>query len=742
MERFSESIRYSEERLREALQEFLRHDDLPPSLKSGDQDWGQAEIGSVLEWYLLPAHLRLDPSWPHQKVWCDGVSFFSLERLGSNAIRGQCYSWWLPTDQKGPGGMGGIEHTELLELELSLIEAEAGPRLDYSINLWADGLCHQITPSGVSVAPVRSDAASQPKLAALLSVIRDREAYPRARSIAANFLGRWAPEGASLLAELMSSLDTETRCAVVDSLRLGGLDARLVVVNASRALNDPDIRVRCRAACALWKCVQADEGFFNSFKQATPVLLEMFRLEYDEYRDWRLNVSGLVQESLARIGQSDQRVVAAMLDTLRNGQTPLQAAAVLWGLDSIPHTAVPFFTEALKNESAELRVIAAFSLWKFGIDQGKAFVELVREIENVKASTAAAGLLGSKDFHEWIGAEAAVPVLTAILKERRADAWVWCRAALTLGQISARRKDENPRRLLLSIGPSLVRLLNYEDDHIRRNAAETLGEMGSDARPALPTLLAIVRDPHEDEFVRSAATEALIKIGLEADAAISLFHLLRQENAFGLYSNAVRMISHLGSQAVAVLVEELMATSPEREMRSHFELYALEFLEQVGPASLPGLIELLNSEEWRSSALRALGSAGAGAVPVLIEALQDERPETRASAAEALGGIGPAAAPAIPVLSGALNDPDLEVCARAAEALGRIGPASTPALIDALTGADSFTLCWAANALREIGPEADAAISTLLTLQSHSDPNVRYFTAEALRRLGWTAKEA
>ena len=68
----------------------------------------------------------------------------------------------------------------------------------------------------------------------------------------------------------------------------------------------------------------------------------------------------------------------------------------------------------------------------------------------------------------------------------------------------------------------------------------------------------------------------------------------------------------------------------------------------------------------------------AAAVPDLIEAVSDSRPDVRWRAVWALGQIGPDAAPAVPVLRAALSDADLRW--RAAEALGGIGPPAAAAV--------------------------------------------------------------
>src|SRR5262249_18801200 len=149
--------------------------------------------------------------------------------------------------------------------------------------------------------------------------------------------------------------------------------------------------------------------------------------------------------------------------------------------------AIQIFSTALQDENQEWRVCAAFSLWRFDVDEGKAFVRLAGDIENVKGSRVVDALL-SVDSNmplKLLQAETAVPVLTAILKERKANARVWSQAALALGHIYSRETDESSRRLLVSIAPTLVKLLKYDDWTIRHHAIEALGAMGADARPAL-----------------------------------------------------------------------------------------------------------------------------------------------------------------------------------------------------------------------------------------------------------------
>src|SRR5262249_31274486 len=385
----------------EKLQEFFSQEGLPQQplrLTSGDPDWGAYDLGSFLEWMLLPAHLRLDPSWPHRDVWCDGVAFFSLEIPQPNLLRAQGYSWWQPTNQDGARKMSGIESVEPIELEMRLIDDEPQPQVDYSIRLWADGLCHHITPSGVAIAPIHSEGAIQPDRSGLFAVIKDPETdcdvrdIPgeiRTRSVAAAFLADFTLKDDSSFAELLNDPEPEVRRVAIRGLADCKVEASVVAPLAIKALNDTDIQARCLAVNALWHCANDNEAYLSDLKLAKSALMEMFKLEYDDYRGWGIRVSDTVgfltsaEQILARLGQSDADVVGAMVEALNEEKTRLRAARVLWAIGSVPKAAIQIFRTALQDENQAWRVCAAFSLWRFGVDEGKAFVRLAGDIENV-----------------------------------------------------------------------------------------------------------------------------------------------------------------------------------------------------------------------------------------------------------------------------------------------------------------------------------------------------------------------
>jgi HEAT repeat protein len=274
----------------------------------------------------------------------------------------------------------------------------------------------------------------------------------------------------------------------------------------------------------------------------------------------------------------------------------------------------------------------------------------------------------------------------------------------------------------------LIKSLGDKEELHRAVAASALGELGPDAREAIPALTVALGD--KSNKVRSRAFSALGSIGPAAKSAVPLLIKgMRDKDKSVRWSSA----------------------------------WALGRLGPAAGKAVPDLVAALNDQDpdVASCAVEALGSIGPGAkaaVPALIGWLKDDRSP---AVADALGKIGPAAKAAIPPLTTmrdtddprAHKGPDMEFW-RQANGHARIAAAlalwkvdrqakSIRLLMDTLEdkakayqGRLSHVRLAAVDALSEIGPAAKAATPLLLVALKDEDYSIRRAAAEALGRIG------
>ncbi len=233
----------------------------------------------------------------------------------------------------------------------------------------------------------------------------------------------------------------------------------------------------------------------------------------------------------------------------------------------------------------------------------------------------------------------------------------------------------------------------------RAHAAEVLGIVGVPS--AVPSLVAALRDPHEDvDSVKAAAATALARIHAE--------------------------------EAIPLLVAELRVSDAGSSPR------VAEALTRFGPPAVAPLVELLRDGEHPQAAVWAakiLGRIGDGAATApLLERLYDRVDTVRMAATEALGVLGDRRATQA-LLRAALSDPMPQVRAHAAGAIGRMGAeASIDVLVAALADPDYGTRVRALEALEMIRPDDTGPLERSLR---DENPDVRKRAALALERVGY-----
>jgi HEAT repeat protein len=275
-----------------------------------------------------------------------------------------------------------------------------------------------------------------------------------------------------------------------------------------------------------------------------------------------------------------------------------------------------------------------------------------------------------------------------------------------------RRADLDPEKveqaLLKQRIQRLISNLSLPDAEDRYIAAQALGNIGSLAKPAIPKLIAKLKD--EDKRVRIAVADAMRKIGELKAQVPSLIELLEGNDKY---------------------ICSLSAST----------------LGKIGPpakAAIPALIKALTDEDWGvgSSAASALGSIGSGLLPTLIDALTYESREVRCHAANALASklrLG-----AVPALINALKSEDEGFRRHATSVLEAEAVA---ALREAYNDSDEDVRNAAEEALKKIlgvenqidlGAEAAKEAELVAALReacNNPDDYIRDAAEEALRKI-------
>jgi len=558
-----------------------------------------------------------------------------------------------------------------------------------------------------------------------------------------------------------------------------------------KACEDPDERVACEAACALWRRT-GDRG------TVFPILARGLRSE-DRY------VRHVAIAAVSRVGGANPEVAEALADAIRRTEGGAVAVAAVRALGLPAVLAVIDAiriggpgTEALFRVLIEVRPVQPEAVphltTLLGVNRGRgtpnvhsalvdagapAVAHLVHVIESGAPRARSAAVRALRDLGEI--ARPAIPALEWALQVEglRLDA---AEALIAIGEIDPalavltgplppkerrralaliRRIPEASRPLPAVIEP----WLSEGTAGSRREAAQLWWEATGDAGPVLREWIpAFVRE-------RRGARYELVRIG--EPAVKPLIGLLEHEKS-GVRCRAAMALGDIGAEASGAVAALKAALVDKSDVRYQ----AVVALGRIGPAArdtTPDLIELLRTgDRWvreavlgaaplidpeakglREEAERATGSgvtdlrtAGAlclfrmtgesdPAVRLLIDVLRDPdsgRDELR-NACGALREIGPPAAAAVPALMAVKN----ATCGvDALRALGSIAPENPEvraALLKALEDQEDLTRAEAAWTLREMGPAGAFAIPALERTANDPESWIRSAARKALARI-------
>jgi HEAT repeat protein len=261
---------------------------------------------------------------------------------------------------------------------------------------------------------------------------------------------------------------------------------------------------------------------------------------------------------------------------------------------------------------------------------------------------------------------------------------------------------------------ALQKALRDADGRVRRAAAQTLGWLGAAAQPALPDLMAALRNA-EDPVLQSRAVLALAGMG---KAAIPALLKALQDEDCSVRRRAAEALAHGGRSA---------------------------------DRAVPPLLEALRDEDLvvRRQALRALQAcsqhdwymvSALQAIPAMIRALRAEDMIVRRYAASSLGHFGPLAFPAVPALLQASGDEDSQLRSSALWALGRIRFPSGEVTAVILTAVDDpepavrLEAVWALEGVRRA--DMPAARHALIRAMGDENADVRQAAVDIVSNLG------
>ncbi len=278
--------------------------------------------------------------------------------------------------------------------------------------------------------------------------------------------------------------------------------------------------------------------------------------------------------------------------------------------------------------------------------------------------------------------------------------------------------------------PALIEGLSSREVDIRRNAAFALGELGSEAEPAMEVLVRAMRKDPDREVRRNAA----FALGETGQVAIPVLVKGLNDSDSGVRRNVAAALVRIGPPAVPTLIKLLHDRKPVIRQN------AAGILGRIGPRAreaIPALEQALSDEDkafcWTvKSALRMIKKV---TVEDLIDSLNDKDVIIRSRAAMALGEKKDQAISAVPALISCMNDEKAEVRKNASMALAKIGINALPLLRQALSSPDYRIRKNSAFALGGMGPKAKAAVPDLKKLLHDTNSKVRWCADNAIKKI-------
>jgi S1-C subfamily serine protease/HEAT repeat protein/ribosomal protein S27E len=414
-------------------------------------------------------------------------------------------------------------------------------------------------------APMRvASAAPTGNIADLVKGLMHSEASVRARSAETlGEMGERAKDAIPSLLKLLNDPDEFTRRMVASALSKIGLPAKSDVPLLAKSLGDPSVDLRRYAATTLEKMGSDSRGALNEMAAALS--------------DNDPGVRQALARALGRFGRDAkdraQRSLEEMLSD-SDRDTRLAAAEGLAGI-LVASADVEPLKKLVKHEDSEVRVAVAKALPKLG--------------------------------------KAARPFLAEVLEAARQDTGDLRRAAL---QVLAVVEPTDAKA-----GAELITEALKNGDKETKTAA--LAALGNVAKDAPPAAVNAARDAVQEQELRAAAMECLIKLAPHHKVAVtSLVDLAKEGDETG--EAAAKAIGELGSAALPALADLIRhmdtpgntVTPADRERVEKFSTLIAKIGKPAVPMLRKGLVKQ-GTQRWGCA--KALGKIGPPAKEALRE---------------------------------------------------------------------------------------------------------------------------
>ncbi len=335
--------------------------------------------------------------------------------------------------------------------------------------------------------------------------------------------------------------------------------------------------------------------------------------------------------------------------------------------------------------------------------------------------------------------EAAAP-LAGLLKD--ADHHVRSHAAYALGKIGPAGKkyvselaalivDPDPRVRRAAIGAldrihpdspeviaEIAAALSAAEPQVALAAVHSLAAYG---KQALPAAIKVLRKAEPKSKARYWACVLLAELGADAtDAVEPLTAALKDEDA-GIRMQAALALGHIGPGAKAAVPALIAELDDPLTGVGYTAAYALgnigdkKAVPALKKASLGKDTLLKTLSIWAIAKVEPENQqAVAKAIDAIVAAMEDQRPEVRQAAAQALWDLKAPHEKIGPALTAALNDNDPEVVGNVLDALASLGEKIAPRVTTALE--DPKRRPKALGLVQRMGPQAKQCVPALQKL--------------------------